>query len=329
MADDQVYQPLPPEELKQLIDSFKVGFDLLTVTLIYGDTLIGGLEKSWGWNGETINIGFNTKAGRRFGSSHIVVIPNELVANIYLIPLSSESIPRLEENDPQLEFLRELGLGEKVDRRLYVQDYPNPLATIIEDNNINVCKQRGLKLYGYVEAALSRESIPQEGIIFSRDFILYADWEFFSRQLHGAVTVSTNVPIAGVSKDISPSLQAFVFKHLHENSQKIRRVQDKLEPTGVNEIFVQGCILVPEPAEDTDIEGENCILVYCANSKEEGEIAYPALIKRKSLKYPLEFLGQVNSPLILYGELLPVPMDVYGTYHENTILARAIGYLQT
>ncbi|MCZ7547631.1 MAG: hypothetical protein M5U11_00535 [Anaerolineales bacterium] len=328
MAEDTIFQALPTEQIKELTNHIEIGVDLIVVTLIYGDEIIGALEKHWGWNGKNVTMGFNTKAGRRFGSSHIVEIPLEIIADISSIPLADDSIPKLEENDPHLAFLRELGLGETADRRLFVQDYPNPIATILESHNLPICISRGLKLFGYAEAALSREAIPPEGIMLKRDFILYTDWEFFSRQLHGAVTVNASAGVASISKDLSPSLQTFVFKHLRDNFRKIKQVQGVLEPAGLDEAFIQGCFLVPDPSQDTEIEGERCILVYCANAKNVGEAAYPVLIKQKSLKFPIEFLGLIRSPLIFYGEFLPIPFEVFGEKQEYTILARAIGYLQ-
>ncbi len=310
MTENIIFQPLQPNDIKALTDAIEIGYQLISVTLTTGDQLIGGIEKHWGWNGENVSIGFNTKAGRIYGMSHIIRIPLNQIADIKSIPLSDDTVPVY------------------LDRRLTVQDYPNQLATVIEEHNLEVANACGLKVTGYMEAALAQDSIPPEGIKLRKDFILYADWDFFSRQMHGAVSVNASIGTVGIEKDFSPSLQNFVFKHLRENFQKIKDVQDALQPSGIDEAYVRGCILMPQPAQDTEIEGDTCILIACANAENTGEAAYPVLLKQKSLKYPIEFLNQVRSPLIFYGEFLPVPIEVFGIRQEYTILARAIGYLQ-
>ncbi len=328
MSQEKFYEPLPPASIKSITDSIEIGYQLIIVTLISSDELIGGLAKYWSWNGNDIEISFNTKNGTMFGSSHAVNIPLGQIANINSFPLADDSIPVMSDDYPHLMKLRELGLEKGFDKRLFVQDYPNPWATIIEKHNLEVCKSCELMVTGQGEFSLSREFIPPEGIKLKDDCIFYTDWEFFSHQINSPTTLTTNMGLVTISKDINPSFQAYVFKYLRENFVKTQKIQDTLEPVGINEIFVQGCILVPEPAQDTEIEGETCILVYCANSHDKGEAAYPVLIKRKSLKFPLEFLGKVVTPLILYGELLPVPLEAFGKIHSYTILARAIGYVR-
>lgn len=328
MAEEIIFQPLPADQIKSLIDPIEIGIELIVVTLIYGDEIIGALEIYWEWDGNNVTIGFNTKAGKRFGMSHTVEIPLEIIADIKPIPLTDSSIPTLEGNEPnEVTLLDKSNLGQKLARKMFVQDYPNPIATVLESHNLAVCALRGLKVMGARDDALSRESIPPEGIMLKHDFILYADWDFFSHQLHGAVTLNATAGVASVTKDMSPSLQAFVFKYLQENFQKIIQVQGVLAPTGIDVAFVQGCILMPQPAQDTEIEGERCILVYCGNAKNVGEAAYSILIKQNSLKFPIDLLSLIRSPLIFYGELLPIPNDVYGKKQDYMILARAIGYL--
>ena len=84
----------------------------------------------------------------------------------------------------------------------------------------------------------------------------------------------------------------------------------------------------PQPPQDTEIEGEKCILLACGNAQDIGEAVYPVLIKKKAFKYPLEFLGQIRSQLVFYGEFLPIPLELFGRKQQYTILARAIGYLK-
>jgi len=87
---------------------------------------------------------------------------------------------------------------------------------------------------------------------------------------------------------------------------------------------------VPEPTEDTEIEGGKCIVTLCATNDEGDErVAYPVLMKVSCIKFPLEFLGRVNSVLTFYGELLPIPLNAMGRSYKSILLARAIAYLGT
>jgi hypothetical protein len=302
---------------------------LLELTLLNGDLLIGGLAKHWHWNDESIDIGYNTQAGKRFGMSCIVAVPLDIIANIKPIPLSDSSIPRLEKTDEQLEYLKKLGLFDEKYERLPVQDYPNPLATVIFENNKKVCDSTGLTVSRYLEHALSRDSIAPEGIQLKNNILLYADWDHFSRQKSGSITLEGSLGFAGISKEISPSLHDYVFSYLNSVIGKTRQAVRAISPFGFEEFMARGCLLVPEPYTDTSIEGDECILVYCVRADEIGESeTFPVLIKKKCVKYPLEFLGRISSQLCFYGEMLPVPIDVLGKIHERTLLARAIGYLE-
>lgn len=325
---EPIYESLPPERIKQITDTIDVGYDLIAVTLVSGDILLGSLAKHWSWNGKEIHVGFNTKEGKVFGGSHAVIIPINLIANITQVPLADESIPKFPEDDINVKFIRELGLGDGSPVKYYVQDYPNPLATIIAEHNLTISNARNLAILEWVEMSLSSDAVPPQGILLERDFILYADWDYFSRQMHGATSLSASAGVVGVTKDFSPSQQSFVFNHLSQNFQKIKNIQDVVVQTGVDEIFARGCILSPQPPQDTEIEGEKCILLACGNAQDTGEAVYPVLVKQKAFKFPMEFIGQVRSQLVFYGEFLPVPLEVFGRKQQYTILARAIGYLQ-
>ena len=328
LATGILFKALASDQLKRLTDSIEIGHQLLDVTLVSGDVLIGGLAKHWKWNGKAVSISYNTQAGKKFGSSYFVEIPLELIANINPIPLAEESIPRIPDDDPMIEAFQRIGMEKTLNRTLFVQDYPNPLATIIFNHNQLVCEKIGLIRLEYIEKALSTETIPPEGIILNQDFILYVDWDFFTRQIAGTVSVGVDVFVASISKDTNPSLQTFVAKYLRDHFDKIKKIQDVFVESGLQEIFTSGCIFVPEPPLITEIEGEQCLLIYCANSSVKGESVYPLLLKKRCLKFPLEFLGKISSPFRIYGELLPVPVDVFGKVHASTILVRAIGFLK-
>lgn len=325
---EPIYESLPPERIKQITDTIDVGYDLVAITLVSDDILIGGLENHWSWNNENVCVSFNTKFGKTFGSFHTVLIPLNLIANITLIPLAEESIPHFPEDEIYVKVTRKLGLGDDSPIKYYVQDYPNPLATIIAEHNLAIALAKNLEVDEALKHSLSSEAIPPNGILFEKDFILYADWNYFSHQMHGATSLSASAGVVGVTKDFSPSQQSFVFGHLSQNFQKIKNIQDVVVQTGVDEIFARGCILSPQPPQDTEIEGEKCILLACGNAQDTGEAVYPVLVKQKAFKYPLEFVGQIRSQLVFYGEFLPVPLEVFGRKQQYTILARAIGYLR-
>ena len=330
MTNNYIFQPLPAERIKERTDSIEIAFELISVTLLDGEQLIGGLAKHWRWGGKLISLGFNTEKGKRFGISHIVDIPLSLVANIQPIPLSEASIPKIEEDDSQLAFMRELGMTDAKFARLPVQDYPNPLASVICNHNLHIIASHNLAILDHVEMALSKDAIPSQGIFLTEDFLLYVDWDFYSRQTTGSVSVnagaSTLIANAGITKDLSPSLQEFVLRRLKISLAE--RIRKGLSPKIIQDNLVQGCIIMPEPTEDTEIEGEKCIVALCAVSQESNDqVAYPILVKLNCLKFPIEFLGQVNSLLTFYGESLPIPLNVMGRSYKSVFLARAIAYL--
>ena len=184
-----------------------------------------------------------------------------------------------------------------------VQDYPNPLAAIICEHDLPIAEKHRLHVSAYFEFALPTGAIPPEGIMFENDFVVYADWEFFSQQISGALNVGINISVFSASKDLSPSLQLRAIERLKDSGRK-------------------GCVRVPYPSITTDIEGDNCIVVVC-----DGVDTFPVLLKSKRLKYPMEFLGYITSALTFYGELLPLPISVLGMTYKEALLARAIGYL--
>ncbi|MFH1141453.1 MAG: hypothetical protein V1724_07325 [Chloroflexota bacterium] len=326
MAENTVFQPLPADQLEERTSAVETAYQLIAITLIDGDILLGCLAKHWHWNGQVVSLGFNTAKGKRYGDSHIVDIPIKLIADIQTIPLSEQSTPRVAPDNPSLAFLRKLGMEDEKYARLPVQDYPNPLAAIISEHNLQTAARHDFHISMYMENALSEDAIPQEGIIFDKDLLLYADWEFFSHQISGALQVSSNIPLLGVSKDLRPSLETEVMRRLR-NSWTDNIPMPK-KSNGTREHLMQGRILVPQPPDNTNIEGENCIVVVCTSSgnKDEQE-PHPVLLKPKLLKYPLEFLDYIRSSLTFYGELLPVPLEISGKAHKQALLARAVAYL--
>lgn len=325
MSENLILPQLDQLQLQEKLEAISF-HDLIAVTILSGNILLGGIAKYWRWNGEVLSIAFNTPEGLRFGHSHVVDVPIDSIADVSLVPLDDSSTPRLSPDDLQIRSLRQL-LGENtpIDPRLFPQDYPNPLATIIYEHNTAVTSTLGLSIKGYIERALPRDSIPPEGLYFDEDFLIYVDWGFFYHQAPGGVSLTGGIlGVLEISKDVTKSLQQQVLQRLREHAieEKVRR---KLSPT-MGECILHGCIFIKEPPDTTEIQGEECHLWTVVDG--DGE-SYPVLVKVRMLKYPLEFIGRVNSVLTFYGELLPVPLNILGTTRRKTLLAHAIAYFHT
>lgn len=322
MSFDSMFAPMNAEQLEERLRSIAIAQDLIAMTLTDGDILLGGISKHWKWDGKIVSLSFNTAEGKRFGLSHFIDVPVDLIVDIVITPLDDASTPKMEHDDPVAQFLKEI-VGE-IDTRLSVQDYPNPLASIIYEHNMQVASLGGLAVGNYIEKALARDAIPPKGIHFNADFLLYVDWPFFSQQAAGSTSVSAGIPpLIQITKDVSQSLHAQVLQRLRDSlADRIRR---KISPT-LGEHSLQGSILMPEGAQTTSIEGEECHLLVIAEDQGSEE-RFPILLKVKRLKFPLEFLSYVKSVLTFHGELVPIPVTVLGRTYQKVLLARAIGYL--
>lgn len=319
------FEPLPADELEELASSIEIAYQLITVVLMEGDVLIGCLAKHWHWNGSTLWIGFNTAEGRRYGPSHVVQVPLDSVADIQAIPLSEGNTPKILPDDPSLEILKSLGLEPKEYLRLPVQDYPNPLARILCDHNLSIAENHDFQLSEYLEKALPRDAVPPQGIILNRDFLLYVDWEFFSRQLSGAASVSLSIPFASFSKGVSPSLNAEVISLL--KGSWAQSLNTRMSRVATGERIVSGRMILPDAPHSTDIEGDNCTVVEFVRTGKADSESHAVLLKLRHVKYPQEFLGNIASDLTVYGEPLPVPIQIAEHNYQEVLLARAVGYL--
>ena len=324
MPDDLMFTQV---ESRQLEEKLKVitPYDLIAVTLVNGDVLLGGIFKHWEWNGQRIELSFNTPEGKRFGSSYVIDIPLDSIADIVVIPMDDESMPKLAPGDPQIQALEQIGLPDLIDLRILPQDYPNPLASVIYSHNSKIASDNDLFVGEYAEFALPQDAIPPEGLYFDEDFLIYADWDFFHHQASGGVSLTGGIlGVLEISKDVTKSPQQQVLQRLRERAieEEVRR---NLSPT-TGECILHGCILVEDPPDTTEIEGEECHLWTVVDA--DGE-SHPVLVKVRMLKYPLEFIGRVNSVLTFYGELLPAPLNVLGTTRTKTLLAHAIAYFHT
>lgn len=336
MTTENILKPLDKNVIEEQIERIENSYQLISVTLVTGDIILGGRGNYGQLDEKVITLGFNTNEGRRFGHSYAVEIPKNLIADIQLINFDESSTPKMPHDDSQLEFMREVGLAQVLGKtddelaKLRVQDYPNPLAKIVCAHNLQVIRKHDLSIHSIMEMSLSQDGISPEGIYLESDFLFYADWEYFSRQISGGFSVGAGLMAkfaeANITKDLSPSLTSFLLKRLKNSvSEQIRR---KVAPEIARDILIQGCILMSDPPDDTEIEGEKCVLALCVSSnREDGGYDCPVLVKKGMLKFPLEFLRRINSVLVFYGEFLPVPLNLMGRQYDKTLLARAIAYI--
>jgi hypothetical protein len=299
---------------------------LFAVVLTSGDVLLGGIDQHGEWKRKTVNVAFNMSDGKRYGQAQIAEVPIEQISSIQQVPLSDESKPQMNEEDPEVDFLKEIGFDVKGGIKLPVHNYPNPLASIIFQHNIPIVEQNKLRTLYLVEESLSQDGIPTEGIHFDDDFLLYVDWDFFESQSKGGVNIAAS-PIPGliqIEKDVRMPLEQQVMQRLRLSlSEQIRK---SLSPTVGNYSVVHGALLVPEPAQDEEIEGELSYLYQIARSSDG--MLQPILIKARLLKFPKGFLHRVSSKLVFYGEVLPIPVSILGVVYKSALLIRALAYLK-
>jgi hypothetical protein len=322
-----MFDPLPKQDLRRLIgESLTSGF--IAVVLTDGHILMGCLPRPLASDHSVVSLCFNTEDGKEYGAAHVVDIPIEKIADLQIVPLDESCVPVVRDDDRILTSRSEEGTHNEKYRTLTAKDYPNPYARIVGQHNLQIIDELKFKIYARFEEALSKDGIPPEGITLDEDFVLYADWDFFARQVSGSFGVEVGVGVVTATKNLSPSLQKLVIEKL--KTSWLGKLQERFssDPGMVEENILRGNILVPQPAEQTDIEGESCILVMCAGKDGNSSArTYPVLLKLKRLRYPLEFLGLIMSPLVFYGEMLPIPLQVLGETYNTCLLARAIGYV--
>ena len=326
MSEAIVFQPLSDEALNECIDVIEPGIQLVAVTLTDGDMLMGGLLPPWFPLDEGLGLHYNTEKGQTHGSSYIVQIPHNLIADIRIVPLSESSVPHPQSDAYITTLLKQAGAESLLPSnfKVAVKNYPNPFASIICQHNEHIAQKHHIEILDYMEKALSEAAVPPEGIRFDDSILLYADWDYFSQNVSGGVEVSAGIPaVMDVTKALSPSLHERATEKL-----KGTLAQRATSPKMMKEHRMRGCILVDQKPQDTEIQGEKCIVVTCASTdkRSPGE-TFPVLLKLKHLNYPQEFLRYIISELTFYGELLPIPIEVVGKVHHKALLARAIGYI--
>ena len=298
--------------------------DFIILTLIDGDTLLGAIFKHWkmDWDGTIFQLSFNTSDGKQFGHSIIVDIPVRLIADISIFPLADTSIPKMSK-DELLSLEKVFGTTIEIDTRLYVVDYPNPLASIIHEHNLPIIKSHQLKESGYVENALSQKAVPPDGFDFDSEsnVLLYSDWDFFNTQARGHTNISISIGLS-IGKNFKPSMEEQVMQLLRNSLTA--KLAPKIAPRIGQYGVAKGCLLVAEPNQDSVIEGDDGNLYMLV---QENGVTHPVFLKEKYLKIPKEFLKPIKSLLTVYGEFLPIPTNIGLQNFNNTLLVRAVAHL--
>ncbi|PKL67638.1 MAG: hypothetical protein CVV28_05045 [Methanobacteriales archaeon HGW-Methanobacteriales-1] len=291
------------------------------ITLISGDILVGDLhldekffkkppqEDGWlvveknsgGYLSVNLNpesILFNTEEGKT-GDSHEIYLRNDIIADIRYL------------NWDNLE---------------PVKNIPNPFAQMVCTNNFKIAKKFGLKIGGLSEFSLSVENIPQEGIKFNKDTLLFVDWEFMSKLSDGA---SISLSLYGLSIKLGKNSMQFALSKI--KAGKIEKILSfLLEPFPFEDARISGYLVFPHEEINTEIEGEDCIIALCCKTESfDPEAPYiPIILKKKYIKYPIEYLSCIRSEIVFYGEFMEIPIIEKGISSTASLVVKGFAYLE-
>lgn len=260
-------------------------------------------DKSYALKLSPIEIIFNSPKGEIHGHANVMWIPESIIADI-----------------------RPFVWSEKSTGRQSIKNIPNPYAEIIYRNNLDIAKKYNLQQTRCVECALSEAVIPESGIQFKEDEIIYVDWEFFEH-INSSLTVSVGASGSGVSA--CRTIHQLAFDKLKggiiETILKILHIKEH-----INEVRISGYLIMPETEITTSIEGEDCLVGMCSESKtiSTNSKFMPIIIKRKAISYPFEFLKYISSSLVFYGEMKQIPILIQNIKFDKAILVRIIGYVK-
>ncbi|HUP23695.1 MAG TPA: hypothetical protein VNB06_12240, partial [Thermoanaerobaculia bacterium] len=84
-----------------------------------------------------------------------------------------------------------------------------------------------------------------------------------------------------------------------------------------------------QKAPTTKLEGDDWFLVLASTSPHrfDDEDSIPVLVNPRRLRYPLEYLPYVSSPLKFWGERRQIPIEIAGRKWSSCLMARVIGYI--
>jgi hypothetical protein len=265
--------------------------------------LFGGVTQELAWHNKELVLNFNSEEGRRFGKSYRLHVPVGLISHVQPVTVVVPSTIALHTE--------------------LVRNYPNPLASILSQHNLQQTKVNALKIIDYVERALPQDEVVLSGVEFNQNMLLYADWDYLAQNMRGGVAVEVNAPFFTVQKELLPSLFELARAKI-ETGWLATKLSDVVSSKS-NTFSAEGRVRVLSEPISTTIEGEECIVVLC------GDAAFliPVLIKKRLVRYPIEFIGFIMSKLRFYGDIMYAPLVLEGTMFYNIMLARVIGYIES
>jgi len=306
------------DRIKDILYILENGYYSLAVTLTSGDVILGDpttdfdvqyLPYSENYKdredykilkefekpiADHIELIFPDGSGTVYGHSYLVVIPVTSIARIQGIE------PLMNIDQEKVSFYHPGG-------SIALRNSPNPLSQSLMDHNCEIVKRLSLKLYDYMEQALSEKAIPGKNITLSKDRqLIYVDWDYFKNINGGLRNIGATAFGFGISGGKMISNEDLVLAKLYEDSN------------------YKGIIREDPEQQFTSIEGDT-VQVY--DLRVTGKEPLPLLIKDKCLIYPKEFFHRINSELTVFGDLYQIPISLNGENYESCLLARAIAFI--
>jgi hypothetical protein len=301
------------ERVREVIESRRWS---LAVTLISGDLLFGDyfalhvpvqdpatefIHVPSYWDAKTKQLGFgfrlepfeiiyNTEAGTTHGAANIITLPAGQVAHIAHVSWD-------------------------VTQSTGFKNISNPYASLVSLHNDSVALNNHLETTGYAEFAMATSHITAEGIHFSKQELLYADYAYFGR----LPSTSLSVGGLGVGGGVTRGLETLVISALRGGATGRLHLPTSL---GCYEGLVES---LPDDV-DTEIEGEQWFLALLSLDGNP-RTRMPVLFKRSAVAYPREFWPYIKSRLVVIGENRQIPISYQNSAWPECILARLIGYV--
>jgi hypothetical protein len=241
---------------------------------------------------------FNTKEGQKYGDSFFIELKHDFISDIRNL------------NWENLEEVRWM---------------PNPFATMICEHNFTVAENCGFKIRNYLEASLSEMNIPPEGILFTREQLIYADWEFLS-QISGGTSGSVGISVI----NLKPGRTLFNLALDKMRNGKVEKIRNFLPGSyPLEEGKFSGFLVLPSDDIHTIVEGEECVVALCCKETffSPQNKYMPIILKKNSLRYPIEYLRHLRSELVFYGEVVEIPIYEQEISSDASIMIRGIAYL--
>jgi hypothetical protein len=239
---------------------------------------------------EPFEIIYNDPEGSVHGSARVVGIPNDRVAAIETIWWNVAS-------------------------RTGFKNLPNPYASLVWNHNEAVARKTGFALGGIAEFAMSTSHVTTDGIHFTKQQLLYADYAYFGR----LPSTSLSVGLFGAGADVTAGIDSLVLSVLQGDLAGRVRTPGALQR---HMGFIE-----PLPEEvNTEFEGDTWLL-FVLSPPFPMTHRLPVLFKRTAVSYPREFWQYIESPLVVMGETMQIPLAYQNEAWTEAITARVIGFV--